>query len=317
MKISIHGLQLINRGDTMKNLFSILLFFISTILFSDSVKTIAFAQDNMANDFRKAQVFEVRDEVAKHKNLRFIYSDAKAKTSMLIYQINEFIDKKVDLIIVGTNDADAVVPVVTKAYKSGIPVIILDRGINSKEYTTFINSDNIKIGSIGAKYIAKKLNYKGVVLLFEGLQKADVTHLRTKGFMDEMAKYKNIKVIKRTGNYLRRDAIKEMEALIKEEVHIDAIFSESDSMLSGVRSALNRFGIDPSSIIMIGCDYTREAQKAIMNNKQTGSVLFPLGGKKSVEVALKIFKDEKVQKHIFIPVMLVTKENVENTKPIF
>lgn len=301
----------------MKIFFTSLVFFISSLLLGDSTKTIAFAQDNMANDFRKTQVFEVRDAVNKHKNLRFIYSNAKAKTSMLIYQINEFIEKKVDLIIVGTSDADAVVPVVTKAYKSGIPVIVLDRGINSKEYTTFINSDNIKIGSIAAKYIAKRLNYKGVVLLFEGLQKADVTHLRTKGFMDEMSKYKNIKVIKRTGNYLRRDAIKEMEALIQEDVHIDAIFSESDSMLSGVRSALNRFGKDPASIIMIGCDYTSEAQKAIMNNKQTGSILFPLGGKESVDIALKIFEGKKVPKHIFIPVKLVTKDNVEKTEPIF
>jgi ribose transport system substrate-binding protein len=301
----------------MKIFFSIFLVFISTMLFSDNVKTIAFAQDNMANDFRKAQVNEVRDAVNKHKNLRFIYSDAKAKTSMLIYQIDAFIEKKVDLIIVGTNDADAVVPVVTKAYKSGIPVIVLDRGINSKEYTTFINSDNIAIGAIGAKYIAKRLNYKGDVLLFEGLQKADVTHLRSKGFMDEMSKYKNIKVIKRTGNYLRRDAIKEMEKLIQDDIHIDAIFSESDSMLSGVRSALKRFGKDPASIIMIGCDYTSEAKKAIREGKQTGSVLFPLGGKKSVDIAMKIFEGKKVPKHIFIPVKLVTKENVETTEPIF
>lgn len=292
-------------------------FFIVVQLGATEIKTVAFAQDNMANDFRKAQVYEVRDAVAKHKNLRFVFSDAKGKTSMLIYQINEFIDKKVDLIIVGTNDADAVVPVIAKAYKKGIAVIILDRGINSTEYTTFINSDNIKIGQIGAKYIAKKIGYKGKVLLFEGLQTADVTHLRTKGFLAELSKYKDIKVIKRTGNYLRRDAIKEMEGVLQEGTKVDAIFSESDSMLSGVRSALYRFNVDPASIIMVGCDYTSEAREAIRNGIQTGSVKFPLGGKQSVAVALKIFADQKVQKHIFIPVQLVTKKNVEKVEPIF
>lgn len=294
-----------------------LLFFILVNGYASESKIIAFAQDNMANDFRKAQVFEARDAVLKHKGLKFVYSDAKAKTSLLIYQINEFIQMKVDLIIVGTNDADAVVPVVAKAYNSGIPVIVLDRGINSKEYTTFINSDNIKIGSIGATYIAKKLNYKGSILLFEGLQKADVTHLRSKGFMDEMAKYKEIKVIKRTGNYLRRDAILAMEKLIKEGIHVDAIFSESDSMLSGVRSALYKNKMDPSKIIMIGCDYTSEAKEAIRKNEQTGSVLFPLGSKEAIDVAMKIFANEKIPKHIFIPVKLVTKENVEKVEPIF
>lgn len=85
-------------------------------------------------------------------------------------------------------------------------------------------------------------------------------------------------------------------------------------MLSGVRSALKRFNIDPSSIIMVGCDYTSEA---IKNNTQTGSILFPLGGNKSIEIALKIFDRKSVPKHIIIPVTLVTKENVAHMEPIF
>ena len=284
---------------------------------SANTKVIAFAQDTMANDFRKAQVFEVRDAVAEHPKLEFTYSDAKGQTSLLIRQIEKFIAAEVDILIVGTNDADAVVPVITKAHKKGIPVIILDRGINGTEYTIFINSDNIKIGAIGAQYIAERLNGKGTVLLFEGLQKADVTQLRSKGFLDEIKQYKEIKVIKRTGNYLRKDAIIEMEKLIADEIHIDAIFSESDSMLSGVRSALIRHKKDPTKIIMVGCDYTGEAQEAIRKGTQTGSVLFPLGGHKSVEIALKILKGEKVPRHIFIPVELVTQENVNDVPPIF
>lgn len=279
-------------------------------------KTIAFAQDTMANDFRKAQVFEVRDAAVK-SNLKFITSDAKGQTALLISQINGFIEDKVDLIIIGTNDDTAVVPVVTKAYKSGIPVIVLDRGIKGKNYTTFVNSDNIKIGSIGAQYIAKRLNGKGKVLLFEGLQKADVTQMRTKGFMDEMKKYKAISVIKRTGNYLRKDAIIEMEKLIASGEKIDAIFSESDSMVSGVRSVLLHHGMDPSKIIMVGCDYTSEARDAIRKGEQSGSVLFPLGGTKSVELALKIFNAQEVPKHVVIPVKLITKENVDTVKAIF
>lgn len=280
-------------------------------------RTIAFAQDTMGNDFRKAQVFEVRDAAAKHSDIKFVYSDAKGQTSLLIRQIKGFIESKADLIVIGTNDEKAVVPIVSEAYNSGIPVIILDRGIQGSDYTTFINSDNIKIGAIGAEYIAKRLGGKGKVLLFEGIQTADVTKLRSKGFLDEIKKHKGISVIKRTGNYLRKDAIVEMEKLIVSGEKIDAIFSESDSMLSGARSAMERHGMDPSKIITVGCDYTSEAREAIRSGKQTGSVLFPLGGKKSVESALKIFKGERVPKHIVIPVKLITKTNVEHEKPIF
>ena len=280
-------------------------------------RVIAFAQDTMSNDFRKQQVFEVRDEVAKHPNLSFLYSNGQGQTSLMIRQIERFIKLEVDLLIIGTNNENAIVPVVSKAYKMGIPVIVLDRGIQSSDYTTFINSDNIKIGRIGAQHIAEKLNGNGLVLLFEGIQEIDVTRLRSKGFLDEMSKHKGIRIIKRTGNFLRKDAISEMEKLLKQGIHVDAIFSESDSMLNGVRLLLKRYKIDPASIVMVGVDYTSEAREAIRNGSQTGSVLFPLGGKKSVEIALKIFNGEPVAKHIVNPVKLVTKKNVAETAPIF
>ncbi|ADR33954.1 periplasmic binding protein/LacI transcriptional regulator [Sulfuricurvum kujiense DSM 16994] len=302
---------------TKKILESLFVVSLTSASLSADVKTIAFAQDTLGNDFRKAQVYEVRDETAKYPNIKFIYSDAKGQTSLLIRQIKGFIDSKADLIVVGTNDEKAVVPIISKAYKSGIPVIILDRGIQGNDYTTFINSDNIKIGSIGAQYIAKRLNGKGKVLLFEGIQTADVTKLRSKGFLDEIKKHKGISVIKRTGNYLRKDAIIEMEKLIASGEKIDAVFSESDSMISGARSAMEHHGLDPSKIVMVGCDYTSEARDAIRKGTQTGSVLFPLGGKKSVETAVKIFNGERVPKHIVIPVKLITKANVELEEPIF
>ena len=295
----------------------ILTLFIS-LLFSDNTqRTIAFAQDTMANDYRKEQVFEAKKEAEKNKDIKFIYSDANGQTSMLIRQIEKFIKDKVDVIIIGTNDEEAVVPVISKAMSQGIAVIILDRGVKTENYSTFINSDNVNIGKIGAEYIAKRLNGKGKVLLFEGLQKADVTHLRTKGFMDEILKYKEIEVIKRTGNYLRKDAIKETEELVKNNISVDAIFSESDSMLSGVRSTYDKYGIDSSKVIMVGCDYTSEAKEAIIKGTQTGSILFPLGGVESIQTAIKIINKEKVDKHIVIPVKLVTKENVQITKPVF
>jgi ribose transport system substrate-binding protein len=278
---------------------------------------IAFAQDDMQNDFRKAQVAEVRDAAAKYPELSFTHSDAGGQTALLINQIEQFIAQKVSVLVVGTNDENAVVPVVSKALKAGVPVIILDRGIAGKDYTTFINSDNIKIGALGATYIGEKLKGKGTVLLFEGLQNADVTQLRSKGFLDEIAKHPGIKVIKRTGNYLRKDALTEMEKLVAEGIRVDAIFSESDSMLSGVRVVLDKHKIDPRSIIMIGCDYTSEAREAIRKGSQTGSVLFPLGGTRSVEVAREIIAGKSVPKHISIPVKLITRENVEQVTPIF
>lgn len=88
-------------------------------------------------------------------------------------------------------------------------------------------------------------------------------------------------------------------------------------MLSGVRVVLAKNNIDPRKIVMIGCDYTSEARAAIRDGTQTGSVLFPLGGRQSVETALKILGGKTVPKHIVIPVQMVTKDNVNEVPPIF
>ena len=278
---------------------------------------VAFAQDTMKNDFRKAQVFEVRDAVAKQPGLRFEYSDADGQTSLLIRQIDQFIEKKVDVLVVGTSDERAVVPVVSKAYKAGIKVIVLDRGIQGSDYSTFINSDNLEIGRMGADFVANQIQRKGQVLLFEGIKTADVTRLRSKGFLDEIAKHPDIRVIQRTGNYLRKDALLEMEKLLAQGIHVDAIFAESDSMLSGARMAMEAHKVDPRSVVSVGCDYTSEAREAIRKGTQTASILFPLGGHKSVEIAQKLLAKEPVPKHVINPVKLVTRDNVEQVPPIF
>jgi ribose transport system substrate-binding protein len=283
----------------------------------DKPRVVAFAQDTLKNDFRLAQVNEVKEAVAKLPGWRFVNSDAQGQTSLLIHQIEQFAAQQVDVLIVGTNDERAVVPAVAKAFKAGIHVIVLDRGIQGKDYTTFINSDNVLIGKLGGEYIAQRLGGKGKVLLFEGLQTADVTHLRTKGFMDEMRKHKGIRVIKRTGNYLRKDALLEMERLLASGERVDAIFAESDSMLSGARMALVAAQVDVRKLITVGCDYTSEARDAIRDGTQTASVLFPLGGHASVDAARKLVAGEKVAQHIVIPVKLVTRDNVEHVTPVF
>ncbi len=279
---------------------------------------VAFAQDTLKNDFRRAQLFEVKNELEPYQGIQFLYSDAQGKTSLLIHQIKQFIRQRVDVLIVGTNDARVVVPVIEEAHEKGIKVLILDRGVETTRYTSFLNSDNVLIGRMGGEYIAERLGGKGRVLLMEGIQSADVTRDRTQGFMEIMAKYPDIRVIKRTGNYLRKDALIEMEKLVAEGVQVDAIFSESDSMLSGIRAVLARHKIDPASVISVGCDYTSEARTAILKGSQTGSVLFPLGGKATAQAVLNLKAGKSLPAHIDIPVdTLVTRKNVHQVKPVF
>jgi ABC-type sugar transport system substrate-binding protein len=278
---------------------------------------VAFAQDTMDNDYRIAQVKEVEETLKPHKNIRFVYSDAKGNHALMLKQIEAFVAKGVDLIITSPNHEIAVVPAIESAYEKGIPVILLDRGVQSDRYTTFIRPDNRLIAASAAEYMAKKMGYKGTVLMLKGVPNADVTRERTEAFTKVIGTYKGMKIVERTGNFLRRDAILAMESVEREGISYDAIFSQSDSMLSGVRLYFKKRGINPADYLMVGIDYISETRKAIRRGEQDSSFVYSLCGKEGAEAAVAILEGKKVPKEIILETRQVTRENVDDVKPIF
>jgi len=294
----------------------LLLLIINISIFAKNTKVV-FIQDNMANDFRKVQVLTVQEKLQSYKNIDFKYIDSKGKVSMFIYYLDKYINENVDILILGCGDTQSVVPSLKKAYHKGIKVIILDRGVNSDKYTTYLTSNNINIGEIAGEFLVKKLHQKGTILLLKGLPKADVTQKRTKGFFNIVNRYKNIKIITTTGNYLRRDTIIAIEKLLFNGVEFDAIFSQSDSMLSGVREVFKKYNKSIKNIITIGVDYTKEAKEAIETRNQTASIKFPLGAEEVVRVINRLISNKDVEKSIFLPIKFVDINNSYKIKPIF
>ncbi len=306
----------------IRTILSVLLLFISAFSSSGALDmhkkyTIAFAQDTLDNDFRLAQVKRVHSALSKYPNINFIYSNAKANTSLQIKQIEDFIYQGVDLIITSPYDEVATASVVAKAYRSGIPVIMIDRTIQGDDYTIHIHPDNKKIAHEAAEFIAKQLNYQGKVLLLKGVPSADSTRKRTEGFYEVMQHYPKIQVIEYTANYLRRNALIGVDTLLKNGERFDAIMAQSDSMLIGARIALKAHHIDPASLITVGIDYIQSARRAIRSGKQTSSFVYSLGAQESADIAIKILSGETVPKEIILETLQVTKENVETIEPIF
>lgn len=301
----------------VKRKFSLFLFllFLPTLGYCET-KVIAFAQDNLSNNFRKAQVDEARNVINEHKDIKFIFSDAKAKTSLMVHQIEEFIRQKVDVIIIGTSDENVIAPLVEKAQLNNIAVVLINRKVNTKNYTAFLGVDNIEVGRVGALHMAKTMKGKGKILLLEGLATTNVTKERSKGFLDEIKKYQNIEVVRATGDFLRKNSIFAVENLLKNGVKIDAIFAQNEAMLDGAKLAMKKHGICMEEIISMECSFTKRSKEAILNGTQTASIRVPLLGKESANIAIDIINGKKVKKDTLFPTTLITKENINELKPV-
>ena len=277
---------------------------------------VAFPQDTLSNDYRFSQVKDVEHAFKKYPSVHFTYSDANGSTAQLIQNIEDHVKSGIDLLMVSPDNANVVAPVISRLYLQGIPVVMVDREINSNHYTSLIHPDNTLIARQAARYMMSKLK-KGTILMLEGVPGASVTHDRTKAFVDEIKNNTDLKIITRTGNFLRSDTMKVVSDLIDQGISFDAIYSQSDSMLSGVRYVFDKRGVDYSSMLMLGIDYINEAREAIRTGKQNASFTYSLCGKESVEVAIKILNKKKVPKEVVIDSVLVTKDNVDLVEPIF
>jgi len=105
-------------------------------------KVIAFAQDTMGNHWRVAQVKQMQEALSGIDGVKFIYKDAGGNTALQISHIEEFITQKVDVIVTSPRDSTLTTLVAKKAKDAGIPLVLISRGIESEDYTSFIRPDN-------------------------------------------------------------------------------------------------------------------------------------------------------------------------------
>lgn len=278
---------------------------------------VGFAQDTLGNDWRIAQVRHVEQTLAEHPDIHFIYTDAQAQTALQAKHILDLADIPVDVLLVSPRDQAVLAPVIAEVYQRGIPVVLLTRGVEGDQYTSFIRPDDYQIGQAAGVYLAERAPRNGTILMFKGVPEASTTIQRGLGFMDAIQARPDLRIITRVGNFLRADTLLEMEQLLLQQVHVDAIYAQSDSMAAAVRMALEAHGRDPAMMPIIGIDYIQEAREAIRNGTQALSFTYPTAGREGAEVAVKLLKGEPVEKEIILPSMAVSRDNVDEIEPIF
>jgi len=283
----------------------------------DTTFIIGFPEDNMSNDWRAAQMHEIKKILQKHKNVRFLMADAAGSVAKNLFDIEEMVAKGAQLLFLAPKNPAAIAPVVKKLRKQGIRIILLTRKLNTEDYDVFISPDDFKIAYDAGTFLANTLHGKGRILMLEGIPTTSTAKRRKNGFLASLSDYSGIKVISEVGNYSRTGAIMAIEKLLKQGKRFDAIYAHNDAMAAGARLALKQAGINPASIPTVGIDFLPETREAIIRGEQLASFTYPTCGKIGVETALKLLKGKKVQRYISVPSQRVTKKNVAKIKTVY
>ncbi|HEX8200263.1 MAG TPA: substrate-binding domain-containing protein [Isosphaeraceae bacterium] len=152
----------------------------------------------------------------------------------------------VDGIVLAPLDSKVLVSPVEKAIDNGIPVIIIDSGLESTKPVSFIATDNYHGGVLAGKRMAELLGGKGEVVLLRHMVGSESTEQREKGFLETLARYPGIQVLSKdeyAGPTVDSAAKAAQDLLTRFRDQLDGIFCSNEQSTSGMLQALEGAGM--------------------------------------------------------------------------
>lgn len=273
---------------------------------------IGFAQAQGGDNWRESMLKEMQREVSFNNEIAFYFRDAQANSQKQKEQIQELINLNVDLLIVSPHEIQPLNAILEKAYDSKIPIVLIDRRINSEKYTAFIGASNYEVGQNAGKYTVALLKGRGKVLEITGLNTASPFIDRDKGFIDIISKNKGIELIAKINDH-EANFEKKLDSFIKKNKDLDVIFAHSDYIAknvyqicknNGVERKIRIIGVDGLSVEGMGMDM-------VATNQFKATVLYPTGGQEAMRTAIHILEKKPFKKENTLESTLIDSTNVK------
>lgn len=256
---------------------------------------------------------DLEREANSYPDVSLIVRLADEGTAEQIAHLEELLTLDLDLLIVSPNDGVAMVPIIEKFYDKGIPVVLVDRSLNSNKYTASVSSDNFDIGERIATYITSKLGGHGRILEIQGNMKASTAQDRHRGLLNGLRNFPDIQLVgSASGKWTTEGAIAAADSLLRLYPDVDLIFAHSDMMADGVYDVCKALGIDPIPPIVgvDGLPGPGQGIDNIMNGRLTATCINISGGHEAFSVALDILEDHPFPRKTVLNPVFVDERNV-------
>ena len=255
---------------------------------------------------------EIKREALFYPGLKIDIKTVKDNNQEQIKDIEEFIAQGVNLIIVSPNEAEAITPVVEKAYNMGIPVVLVDRKISTDKYTAFVGGNNYLMGKQIGTYIANRLNGKGNIVELTGLKGSTPAAERQKGMYDILKDYPSIKILSTVdAAWLKDKAENKSDSILAQYSDIDMIVAQNDPMAIGAYKAAQKAGRE-KEMLFVGVDALSGEKlgvELVADSILDATFIYPTGGDRAVQVAMNILENKYYEKENMLSSALVNAGN--------
>ncbi len=264
------------------------------------------------DNWRRKMNEELQREAAINHCVQLEIRSANDNDQTQINDIDYFIRKQVDLIIVAPNTTKAISPAIKRALDSNIPVILVDRSIDSDAQTAYIGANNSEIGEMVGHYVLSRLKHNGKVIEVTGLKESSPAKERHNGFIQALGNSPGIEladIIHCDWTYPSAKKMAKDRAL--QLLEADLVFAHNDPMALGIQSVLDSIQPD-NDVLIVGVDALpgpNMGAQWVKDKKLDASFIYPTRGDLVMETALKILRKEPYSKNTILPTALVDASN--------
>lgn len=263
------------------------------------------------------------EQAARDEKVTILWNGPEVETDneRQIQIVEDMIAQKVDGIILAPSNRKALVPAVEKVGARKIPCVIVDSGVETDTYLSYMATDNHKGGVLAAKRIAEILGGKGKIIVVAWTPNSASTDARLQGFRETLAKefpgveivdtqYPNPPTMEKA-----RDVAQDM---LTRNAGIDGMFACNATTAGGALTALMSFqqGQNAKKIKMVGFD----AWPMVIDGLRKGDldsliIQNPYKmGYEGVKAILRHIEGKEVPKEVDTGVELITQDRLSDPK---
>ncbi len=232
---------------------------------------------------------------ATAKNVKLEVAIANQDLNKQLADVEDFIVKGVDVIVLSPVDSKGVKAVIEKAQKAGIKVITVDVPATGVKVTSYIGTDNYTGGVKAGELMAKELGDKGKVAIIDYPTVQSVVN-RIDGFKKAIGEHKDVQIVAQQTGITRAEALAAAQNMLQANPDIQGIFGFGDDAALAAAVAVKSAGLE-NQVKVIGFDGMEEARKAVDTNPVMVGVIqqFPGEmGKRAVDTAIDVIAGKEV-----------------------
>ncbi|GEO81251.1 substrate-binding domain-containing protein [Pararhodospirillum oryzae] len=278
---------------------------------------IGFSQATTVEPWRLLFNEELRAEAARHPEVTVLMADANDSVAQQVTDMEGFIKRKVDAILISPKESAELTPVVIKAADAGIPVFVLDRNVETDRITQFIGGDNRAIGRAAGHYAVQLLGGEGKArgMIFEvwGGMKTRPSQDRHDGFHEVVEREPGIRFVGQPVDcdWKQHLAYEAMLDILDKEPRIDLVYAHNDPMAYGAWMAARDEG-RAEGIAFLGIDgIPSEGVRWVRDGVLSATFLYKTPGDEGLRQALKFLAGEPIARTLTLPTEVIDRQRAE------